>query len=187
LRDALTVNVLGGRIVVTMNDKPSIDNKSATESHIWRAISDWDLNEELESSLADSIQSTFDSLDQKALIYKGKHPELGLKQMCRHIARKPDDLPSHIKRFYLAMQTRSIAQVEGALVDIIIILRFHGKSLSERLIRESLPLLGQEKVEVFTSIVNDKTVNAVLNMDVSFSVLVNGNSLPATFKRKEVS
>jgi len=170
-----------------MNDKTPTHNQNATDSHIWRAISDWDLNEELESGLADSIQSTFESLDQKSLIYKGERPELGLKQICRHVARQPDDLPSHIKRFYLAMQTKSIPNVEGALVDLIIILRFHGKSLSERLVRESLPLLGKEKTDTYMSIVNDKTVNSVLKMDVSHSILVNGNSLPATFKKKDTS
>jgi len=35
--------------------------------------------------------------------------------------------------------------------------------------------------------VNDKTVNSVLKMDVSHSILVNGNSLPATFKKKDTS
>lgn len=161
--------------------------ESGSDSQLWAALSDWELNEELESELADRIQATFESVNQKQMIYRGALPKEALFCFARQVAAHPENLSAHVKRFYLAMLNRSKEKVLGALIDLIIILRFKGDTLTSRLIGEAEPLLGQDAVEQLRGILKDKSAKRVLDLDVSESVLVNGRSLPAVYKKGGVN
>lgn len=160
---------------------------SKVNSQIWMAISDWDLNEEIDSPLADRIQAAFESNEPGALIYQGNLPELALLNIRRRVAAHPDDLKNHVKRFYLAMINRCAAEVTGALIDLVIMLRYRGNALSLRLIRESTPLLGEELTTRLQAIVEARQINQVVQFDTSRSVLVNGMALPAVYKKEAKS
>ncbi|RVU31051.1 hypothetical protein [Neptunomonas marina] len=162
------------------------DENSGNESQIWMALSDWDLNSELESELADKIQSAFESADQDTLIYKGSLPTLSHRQYVRKVSREPLNLTAHVRRFYLAMVCGDKDNTVGALIDLVIILRYRGRALVERLISEAEQLIGPETTEQLKEIAQAKSVNRVLSLDVSRSVLVNGCSLPMAYKKKDV-
>ncbi len=160
------------------------ENKTVN-SPIWMALSDWDINEELDSDLAENIQAAFESMEQKSLIYKGTLPELNLNLAIRKVASQPMELMTHVKRFYLAMLCRSEKKVLGALIDLLIILRYKGNPLLLRLIKEAEAILGADLCKQLKAIAEDKTANGILQLDVSGSILINGCSLPATYQKKE--
>lgn len=153
-------------------------------SQIWMALSDWELNAEIDGEHADRIQSAFDFSAQKSLIYKGKLTRASLYCAQRAVARDPLDLNAHVKRFYLAMICRSKDAVIGALIDMMIILRFRGDSLSLRLINEAEALIGHALSSELRDIVVSQSTSRLVNLDTSHSVLINGNSMPAVFKKK---
>ena len=153
-------------------------------SSIWMALSDWDINAELESDLAENIQAAFESLEQKSLIYKGVLPKHNLNLAIRKVGATPTDLGAHVKRFYLAMLCRSKKKVLGALIDLMIILRYRGNPLLLRLINEAEVMLGSDLCAQLATIVADKTANGIFRLDVSNSILINGCSLPAVHRKK---
>ena len=152
---------------------------SKVNSQIWMAISDWDLNEELEGDLADRIQAAFETSEQKSLIYQGSVPKYALTNLTRLVATHPQDLKCHVRRFYLAMIHGSKSKVLGALIYLMIMLRYKGNALSLRLIRQAEPLLGAELSDNLSEIIASKRINQIVNLDVRHSVLINGRSLPA--------
>ena len=154
-------------------------------SPIWMALSDWDINAELESDLAENIQAAFESMEQKSLIYKGTLRELNLNLAVRKVASDPLELMAHVKRFYLAMLCRADKKVLGALIDLLIILRYKGNPLLLRLIKEAEAILGADLCKELKTIAEDKMANGILRLDVSGSILINGCSLPATYQKKE--
>lgn len=161
------------------------DNRSNEDldSQILMALSDWDLNSEIESDLADSIQSAFESMEQSQLIYRGSLLKQNLEYFSRRVAKDPSDLTSHVKRFYLAMLSRSENNVLGALVDLIIMLRFKGDVLVTRLINESSPVLKDDTQKKLLGVLEDKSAKRILGFDTSKSVLINGCCLPAVYKK----
>lgn len=162
------------------------DNRSSEnlDSQILMALSDWDLNSEIESDLADSIQSAFESMEQSQLIYRGSLLKQNLEYFSRRVAKDPSDLTSHVKRFYLAMLLRSEKDVLGALVDLIIMLRFKGGVLIERLIHEAEAILNTDIRKELLGVLENKSANKVLGLDTSKSVLINGCCLPAVYKKR---
>jgi hypothetical protein len=163
-----------------------LEQKSENDnSSIWMALSDWDINAELESDLAENIQASFESLEQKGLIYKGSLPKHNLSLAIRKVAKNPTDLGAHVKRFYLAMLCRSKKKVLGALIDLMIILRYRGNPLLLRLIKEAEVMLGSDLCEQLIGITAEKTANGILKLDVSHSILINGCSLPAVYRKQQ--
>jgi ribosomal protein S21 len=168
-----------------MTEHTTIPATHAQDAYIWKALSDWDLNEELDSHVAVKIQSAFAAEELHALIYKGEHPDTVLKQLKRNVAKAPEILQNHVKRFYLAMRLKEEAEVHGALIDLMIVLRFHGKSLAERLIKEATALISDQKANEYIEILNEKTAQRLLSLNVEHSLLVDGNTLPAVFKKRD--
>jgi hypothetical protein len=162
-----------------------LQNEDEMNSPIGMALSDWDLNSEIESELAENIQAAFESMEQKDLIYKGSLRSKNLDYAIRHVANQPQQLMAHVKRFYLAMLCRSESKVQGALIDLMIVLRYKGNPLLIRLINEAAVLLGTSLCDQLKSIAQNKTANGILLLDVSCSILINGRSLPATYKKKD--
>ncbi|WP_143773587.1 hypothetical protein [Neptunomonas antarctica] len=154
-------------------------------SPIGIALSDWDLNSEIESDLADNIQAAFESMELKSLIYKGSLRLQNLDYAIRQVANQPQELMAHVKRFYLAMLCRSESKVQGALIDLMIVLRYKGAPLLIRLINEAEVILGSSLCDQLKNIAQNKSANGILLLDVSCSVLINGRSLPATYKKKD--
>lgn len=157
--------------------------KQKDSSPIWLALSDWDINAELESNIAENIQAAFESMERKNLIYRGALPEHNLNLAIRKVAAKPTDLEAHVKRFYLAMLCRSEKKVLGALIDLLIILRYRGNPLLLRLIKESDLILSSDVCAQLKKIATDKTANGILKLDVSNSILIDGCSLPAIYRK----
>jgi hypothetical protein len=168
-----------------MTEHTTIPTSHAQDTYIWKALSDWDLNEELDSHVAERIQSAFAAVELRALIYKGELPESVLKQLKRNVAKDPEVLQNHVKRFYLALRLQKAAEVHGALIDLMIVLRFHGKSLAERLIKEAATLITEQKANEYIEILNEKTAQRLLSLDVEHSLLIDGNTLPAVFRKRE--
>ncbi|MGY8872667.1 MAG: hypothetical protein ACKVJE_19725 [Pseudomonadales bacterium] len=176
----LTVNIKNYSIMLVQENKK-------VNSPIWMALSDWDINAELDSDLAENIQAAFESMEQKSLIYKGSLAQLNLEYATRTVASQPMELMVHVKRFYLAMLCKSDKKVLGALIDLLIILRYRGNPLLLRLIKEAEAILGASLCETLKTIAEDKTANGILKLDVSGSVLINGCSLPATYQKRDKS
>lgn len=160
------------------------DNENTNDPKL-KALSEWGVNTELHSHLAENIQAAFESIEQKNLIYKGNLVELNLGFATRKVASHPTELMAHVKRFYLAMLCRSENKVMGSLIDLLIILRFKGNPLLLRLIKEAEVILGADLCVQLKTIAEDKTANGVLQLDISESVLMDGCSLPATYRKKE--
>lgn len=163
----------------------AIKEKKVVNSPVWMALSDWDINTELESSLAENIQAAFESMEQKKLIYTGTLPEMNLQLAIRRVANNPVKLRVHVKRFYLAILCRSEKKLLGALIDLLIALRSRGKPLSLRLIEEAGIILGASLCEQLKKIVEDQSLKGILELDFSGSVLMNGCSLPVIYPNKE--
>lgn len=160
--------------------------EGTSDSQIWMALSDWTLNAELDSVHADTIQAAFESQDSNSLIYRGAFPALQLKIACRQVAAKPLELKMHVRRVYLAIRCRNSAQVYGALIDLLIVLRFSKSALFQRLVEQAAPLLGDDAKGLLHI---NKPVSAAFlaGFDTSCSVLINGNTLPALYKKKKDS
>jgi ribosomal protein S21 len=168
-----------------MTEHTTIPQSHVQDTYIWKALSDWDLNEELDSHVAERIQSAFAAEDLHALIYKGEHPDTVLKHLKRKVAKAPEVLQNHVKRFYLALRLKKETEVHGALIDLMIVLRFHGKSLAERLIKEAQVLITEPKADEYIEILNEKTAQRLLGLDVEHSLLIDGTTLPAVFKKRD--
>ncbi len=153
-------------------------------SQIWMALSDWELNAEIDGQQADKIQSAFEFAGQKSLIYKGELPHENLKCAIRVVAKNPLDLNAHVKRFYLSILCRSADATLGALIDLMIILRFRGDALLLRLISEAEVLIGQSLANQLKDIVVTQAVSRLPTLQTSHSVLINGTSMPAFFKKR---
>ncbi|WP_293266016.1 hypothetical protein [Neptunomonas sp.] len=162
-----------------------VQEKEKVNSPIWMALSDWDINAELESDLAENIQAAFESMEQRSLIYKGSLTELNLDYAIRRVAGEPMQLMTHVKRFYLAMLCKSEKKVLGSLIDLLIILRYRGSPLLIRLIQEAEVLLGAPLCGTLKEITREKSASRIFELDVSGSILINGCSLPATYQKRK--
>lgn len=157
--------------------------EGTSDSQIWMALSDWSLNAELEGAHADTIQAAFESQDSSSLIYRGAFPALQLRIARRQVAAKPLELKMHVRRVYLAIRCNNKPQVIGALIDLLIVLRFSKSALFQRLVQQAAPLL--DTPETLMNIEKPVSAAFLAGFDTSCSVLMNGNTLPALYKKKK--
>lgn len=69
--------------------------------------------------------------------------------LSRQVARKPEDLRSHLQRINLCLQQRDREGTYGALLDLFIVLGPKGLPLRRRIFRSTLRLLNKEQYRAF--------------------------------------
>ncbi|WP_146071850.1 hypothetical protein [Marinobacterium lutimaris] len=108
------------------------------------------------------------------LIYRGQEHLIVLRYLQRRVAARPIQLRNHIRRVYLAIQSREVAHLTGALVDLMLILKGKGRYLVERMLDQSRPLLKPEYHQLMKKVCDTGQTDRLRAIPVGESVLSNG-------------
>jgi len=88
--------------------------------------------------------------------------------LARRIARKPDDLLSHIQRINLCIKLKNREGTYSALLDLFIAVEKNGKYLRQRMLDRSKPLLDKKKYNILNKNI-DQGVNPLTVMPLATS------------------
>lgn len=143
-------------------------------SQIWAALSDWELDAELDGDKTRLIQAAFESLNQSQLIYRGEQGERNLYFYTRDVARHPRSLKAHVRRIYTATALGQREELVGALMDVFWILRDKGPSLRRRLFEQVEGMLPKRARIVLQEVAESGEYKKLLTLPVDKTVLVNG-------------
>lgn len=143
-------------------------------SQIWAALSDWELDAELDGDKTKLIQAAFESLNQRQLIYRGEQGERNLYFYTRDVARHPRSLKAHVRRIYAATALGARDELVGALIDVLWVLRDKGPMLRRRLFDQVESILPKRARAVLEEVVASGDHKKLLVLPVDKAVLVNG-------------
>lgn len=129
----------------------------------WRAEQDW-------------IQAAFEAHAQTSLIYEGDLAEQNLYHVTRIVASDPHCLRAHVRRIFLALRCRDVPAIQGALLDLFLVLKGRGQLLFNRLMKLALLPLPQDLRNHFEQAFGSGDVNQVMKLPCGQSVLVNGRN-----------
>ncbi|WP_432694930.1 hypothetical protein ACQUQP_10225 [Marinobacterium sp. YM272] len=115
------------------------------------------------------------------LIYRGQENVIVLRYLQRRVAARPSQLRNHIRRAYLAIQSREVAHLTGALIDLMIILKGKARYLVERMLDQSRPLLKPEHHQIMKKACDTGQIDRLRAIPQGESVLSNGG-MPSTAK-----
>jgi len=144
-------------------------------SPIWAAVSDWELNAELEGLNALHIETLFTAMEGKGLIYDGPHKSVLLHHCTRLVACSPNNLRAQVQRVYLAILCDDGVELTGALMDLFLVLEDRGYGLRKRLVEQAAPLLRSSDLVVFNQVLENNQLNQLLNVQKQRSMLCNGS------------
>lgn len=136
----------------------------------------------VESSVADASRhyqivrqlELFRIQEDPHLIYRGQENVIVLRYLQRRVAARPIQLRNHIRRVYLAIQSREVAHLTGALIDLLIILKGKGRYLVERMLEQSRPLLKPEHHQLMRKVCDTGNTDKLRAIPQGESVLSNG-------------
>lgn len=128
------------------------------------------------NSEQDWIQAAFEAHTQTALIYNGEHPEQNLYHVTRMVAADPQCLRAHVRRIFLAIRCRNVPAIQGALLDLFLVLKGRGQLLFNRLLQLALLPFSQEIRGHFEQAFASGDIKQVMKLPCGHSVLVNGRN-----------
>jgi hypothetical protein len=117
------------------------------------------------------------------LIYRGDEHLIVLRYLQRRVAARPSQLRNHIRRVYLAIQTRESAHLTGALVDLMLVLKGRGRYLLNRMLEQSGPLLRKDHLKLFETALLCGDLAPLRKVEQGESILSNGG-LPSLAARR---
>ncbi len=124
----------------------------------------------------DWIQAAFEARGQSSLIYYGDLVERNLYHVTRMVAADPTCLSAHVRRIFLAMQCRNVPAIQGALLDLFLVLKGRGQLLFNRLLELAIMPFSQEIRGPVQQAFSSGDINQVMKLPCGQSVLVNGRS-----------
>lgn len=147
-------------------------------SQIWAALSDWELDAELNSDKTQRIQAAFEALSQDDLIYRGVQSERNLYHYTRFVAGNPHSLKNHVRRIYMATALGKRDELAGALMDLLWILDKKGPTLRKRIFEQVSAMLAPRARKVISHAIEADDRRMLLELPVDRAVVVNGQFLP---------
>lgn len=133
--------------------------------------------DQLDSSTEqDWIQAAFEAHDQSSLIYDGELAELNLYHVTRLVATDTHCLKAHVRRIFLGIRCRNIPAIQGALVDLFIVLKGRGQLLFNRLLDIALMPFAQDIRGPVQQAFSSGDIHQVMKLPCGQSVLANGRS-----------
>lgn len=124
----------------------------------------------------DWIQAAFETYNQSTLIYDGDLAERNLYHVTRFVASSPNCLSAHVRRIFLAMRCHNVPAIQGALVDLFLVLKGRGKILFGRLLKLAVLPFSQEIRGSIQQAFASGDVKQVMKLPCGQSVLANGRS-----------
>lgn len=143
-------------------------------SQIWAALSDWELDAELNSNKTHRIQAAFEALSQDNLIYRGAQSERNLYHYTRFVAGNPHSLKNHIRRIYTATALGLRDELAGAMMDLLWILDAKGPTLRKRIFEQVSAMLTPRARKVIAHAIERDNRRLLLELPVDKAVVVNG-------------
>lgn|GEM_PF-1679998 len=145
------------------------------------ALSDWELNSDLDAQAADSIQSAFESDRAKKLVYRGRLAEQNLYHVTRTLAGHPESIRLHVQRIYLAVICNDQKALTAALFDMNLVLKDRGQVLRRRILEQVSPMLEPD-VLVQLQVLTETGEHNPGDIPLQDSVVANGASI-STFNK----
>lgn len=124
----------------------------------------------------DWIQAAFETHNQSSLIYDGDLAERNLYHVTRLVASSPNCLSAHVRRIFLAMHCRDVPAIQGALVDLFLVLKGRGRMLFSRLLDLATLPFSQDIRGAVQQAFSSGDVQQVMKLPCGQSVLANGRS-----------
>lgn len=124
----------------------------------------------------DWIQAAFEAHTQTSLIYNGELAEQNLYHVTRMVAADPHCLRAHVRRIFLAIHCRDVAAIQGALLDLFLVLKGRGQLLFNRLLSLALLPFSKDVRGRFEAAFSSGDLNEVMQLPAGKSVLVNGRN-----------
>lgn len=143
-------------------------------SQIWAALSDWELDAELNSNKTHRIQAAFEALSQGSLIYRGAQSERNLYHYTRFVAGNPYSLKHHVRRIYAATALGLRDELAGAMMDLLWILGTKGPTLRRRIFEQVSEMLTPRARKVIARAIEQNDRRCLLEMPAEKAVVVNG-------------
>lgn len=143
-------------------------------SPIWAALSDWELDAELNSDKTDRIQAAFEAVGQEGLIYRGDQSARNLYHYTRFVARNPESLKTHVRRIYMATALAEREELAGAMIDVLWVLGRKGPALKRRLFDQISAMLSPRARKVISRAIEAEDHKLLLELPIDRAVIVNG-------------
>jgi len=150
----------------------------SVSSQIWAALSDWELDAELNSNKTQRIQAAFEALNQDNLVYRGQQSERNLYHYTRFVAGNPTSLKAHVRRIYMATALGMREELSGALMDLLWVLDQNGPTLRRRIFEQVSAMLPPRSKRVISRAIEANDRKLLLELPIDRAVLVNGQFSP---------
>ncbi len=89
-------------------------------------------------------------------------------------ARDPENLFNHAQRIIHHIQQKNTEGAYGALLDLFIVLKHHGRPLRERMLQYASPLLQEEQYQRLHRLLDNEKWNKLSLPSSNFSILSSG-------------